>query len=81
MVNGKWCIYIALLSKALYRDCALHSPIHAHIHTPVAEETMQGTNLLTGSNVGFRVLPKDPSTLTQGEPGFELGTLREPFVL
>ena len=37
---------------------------------------MQGTNLLTGSNVGFRVLPKDPSTLTQGEPGFELGTLR-----
>ena len=50
LVNGKWCIYIAPLSKALYIDCSLHSPIHTHIHTPMAEETMQGTNLLTGSN-------------------------------
>ena len=46
MSNGKWCIYITLLSKALYRDCALHSPIH----TPMVEETIQGTNLLTRSN-------------------------------
>ena len=34
------------LSKALYRDSAVHSPIH----TPMVVETMQGTNLLTGSS-------------------------------
>ena len=43
-------LYSAFNTKALYIDCALHSPIHTHIHTPMAEETMQGTNLLTGSN-------------------------------
>ena len=47
--RGKWCIYIVPLSKALYRDCALHSPIHTHIHTPMVKETMQGTNLLIGN--------------------------------
>ena len=46
MVNGKWCIYIAPLTKALYIDFAVHSPIH----TPMVAETMQGTNLLTRSN-------------------------------
>ena len=30
MVNSKRCIYIAPLSKALYRYCASHSPIHTH---------------------------------------------------
>ena len=42
----------------------------------MAEEAMQGTNVLTrtGSNFGFRVLPKDTSTLTLGEAGIELGT-------
>ena len=39
---------------------------------------MQGTNLHIGSNQGFSVLPKDTSTLTLGEPGFELATLRLP---
>ena len=53
---------------------------HTHIHTQMAEETMQGTNLLTGSNKGFRVLLKDSSTLTLGEPRIELGTLREHSV-
>ena len=39
------------LTKVLYIDCALHSPIHTHIHTTMAEETMQGTtNLLIVSN-------------------------------
>ena len=33
MVNGKWCIYTAPLTKALYIDCALHSPIHTHTYT------------------------------------------------
>ena len=68
------------VGKALYIDCASHSRIHTHIHTPMAEETMQGTNLLTGSNLGFRVLQQDSSTLTLGEPGIELGTFREPFM-
>ena len=76
--SGKWCIYIAPLTKALHRDCALHSPIYTHIHTPVAEETMQVTNLLIRRNWGFRVLLKDSSTLTLGEPGIELGTFRVP---
>ena len=44
----------------------------------MAEETMQGTNLLTGGNKGFRVLLKDSLTLTLVEPGIELGTFREP---
>ena len=39
---------------------------------------MQGTDMLTGSNQGFRVLLRDISVLTQGEPGIELGTLRKP---
>ena len=55
--------------------------IHPFTHTlkkAMAEETMQGTNLLTGSNEGFRVLLKDSSTLILVEPEIELGTLREP---
>ena len=39
-LHGKWCIYI-------------HSTFnldHTHIQTPMAEETMQGSNLHTGSN-------------------------------
>ena len=44
-------LYSAFIQAALHRiDCALHSHIHSHIHTPMAEETMQGTNLLTESN-------------------------------
>ena len=31
-VNGKWCIYIAPLSKALHRGCASHSP-HSYTHS------------------------------------------------
>ena len=34
-------------------------------------ETMQGRNLLIGSNEGFRVLLKDTLTLTLGKPGIE----------
>ena len=45
--------------------------IHPFKHT-FAEETMQGTNLLIGSNLGFRVLLKDSST--QQVAGIELGT-------
>ena len=63
-------IYLAPLSKALY-NCAIHSPIH----TPTVEETMQGTNNLL---VGFSVLLKDTSTLTQEEPGIEPGTSSFP---
>ena len=50
------------LSMALYRDCALHSPIHSHIHTSMAEKTMQSTNLQG-------LFP---------EPGIKLETLRGP---
>uniref|UniRef100_A0A3B3STZ9 ELL associated factor 1 n=1 Tax=Paramormyrops kingsleyae TaxID=1676925 RepID=A0A3B3STZ9_9TELE len=32
---------------------------HSPIHTPVAEAAMQGTNLHTGSNLGFSVLLKN----------------------
>ena len=39
-------------------------------------QTMQGTNLLIGSNLGFRVLLKDSLTLPLEEPGIEPGTLR-----
>ena len=48
----------------------------------MVEETMQVTNLLTGSNQGFRVLLKDSLTLTlHGVPGIELGTFcQKPFV-
>jgi len=48
-VQDKWlmdCIYLALLSKALY--IASHSPIH----TPTAVPTMQGNNQLVGSSWG-----------------------------
>ena len=51
-------LYSAFIQGALH--CAVHSPIH----TPMVAETMQGTNLHTGSNLGFRVLPKDSSTVT-----------------
>ena len=49
-LNGKWCIYIATLSKALYID--LHSPI-------------QGTNLLIGSNQGFLLKDSSTPTLRE----------------
>ena len=39
---------------------------------------MQGTILPTGSNLGFRVLLENSSTLTLKEPGIELGTLWAP---
>jgi len=45
------CIYIALLSKALFS--ASHSPIHTHIHTPTAVSTMQQA---TASRLGARWL-------------------------
>ena len=41
---------------------------------------MQGTNLHTGSDLGFRVLLKYSSTLTFEEPGIKLVTLSEPSV-
>ena len=36
---------------------------HTHIHTTMAEETMQSTDLHIRSKVGFRVLLKDTLTL------------------
>ncbi len=44
-------IYIVLLSKALYKVVAAHSPSHAHTHT-----------LISGSNLGFSVFPMDTLT-------------------
>ena len=38
---------------------------------PMAEETMQGIDLLIGSKQGFRVLLKDTSTITLGESGIK----------
>ena len=35
--------------KALY-NTALHSPVHAHIHTPTAESTVQGDSQLVRSS-------------------------------
>ena len=61
-------LYSAFIQSAL--QCALHSPIHTHIHTPVAVETMQGTNQLTGGNLGFSVLPKDTLTCRQEKLGW-----------
>ena len=55
---------------------ASHSPIHTHIHTPVAAAAMQGASLPTGSNSGFSVLPKDTSTCGPAETGFEPPTRR-----
>ena len=76
-------LYSAFIQSAL--QCALHSPIHTHIHTPVAVETMQGTNQLTGGNLGFfSVLPKDTSTCRQEKLGFEPlthGALANPLYL
>ena len=45
LINGKWCIYIAPLSKALYICCSLVDPIH----TPMTAETMQGTDQPSGA--------------------------------
>ena len=73
MVNGKLCIYIAPLSKALYIVHYIHH-IHTHIHTPIAVKAMQGINQHIGSNVGFSVLLlKDTLTCRQEEeePGFK----------
>ena len=69
VLNCKWC---KRLHPRHFTDI-----VH-HIHTAMPEETMQGTNLYIRSNLGFSVLLKDTSTLTLGEPGFELATLRLP---
>ena len=50
---GKWMVnglhlYSAFIQSAL--QLASHSPIHTHIHTPLAEAATQGANLLNGSN-------------------------------
>ena len=47
-------------------------------HRQWRKQTIQGTNLLRESNWGFSVLLKDTSTLTLGETGIELATLRLP---
>ena len=46
----------------------------------MAEETMQGTNLLHWSNLGFSFFLKDclSGTLSLGEPGIKLGTFLLP---
>ena len=46
--NGKWCIYIVPLSKALYTDCASHSHTdgggnHAR-HLPAHQELLKDTD-------------------------------------
>ena len=66
--TGKWCIYIAPLSKAFYRDCAPHSPIDTYtfIHY-----------IAGGGNQGFRVLLKHSSTPTQGESGIKLSVFKD----
>ena len=62
-----------LIQGALQILCTTYPHSHIHIHIPMAEETMQGTNLLTVSNKGFNLLLKDYSTLTLGGPGMEVG--------
>ena len=49
-----------------------HPLIHKHIHTPKAEETMQGANLLIVSNWCLSVFEQDTEALTLGESGIEL---------
>ena len=50
--------------------------IDSHIHTAMAEETMQG--LLIGSNYVYSILLKVTSTSTLAEPGIKLGTFHFP---
>ena len=49
--NGKWtCIYIAPISSAQnILQYLQHSPIHAHIHTLMAEAAMQGADCSSGA--------------------------------
>ena len=66
-IYGKW-IYIAPLSKALYRDWELHSPIDARgnhaRHQPALRE-----------QIGVQDLAQEPLDTNSGEPRFELRTV------
>ena len=53
--------------QVIYVDCALHS----HIHTPTAEESIQGTNLHISRNYELRDFLKGTSTLTLVESNLE----------
>ena len=55
----------APLTKVIYIDCAVHSPIH----TPMAAESIQGTNQHTGSKLGtFRDLSSFQRRFLYPEP-------------
>ena len=60
---------VAPLAKALYIDCAVHSPIH----TLMVEETMQGSEQL-----GVQSLAQG---LFHTNPPWELGTFQEPSLI
>ena len=55
-INGKWCIHIVPLSKALYNVCALHSHMHSYTdgrgnharHQPAHQEQLGVQSLAQG---------------------------------
>ena len=55
-------LHSAFNQGSLHGLCIAFIHSHTYIHTPMADETMQGTSLLTGSILGFRVSLKDSST-------------------
>ena len=71
-------LYSAFIQGALHRLCITFTHSHTHSHTDGGGNHAR-YNQHIGSNYGFSVfLLKDTSTLTLGEPGFELATLRLP---
>ena len=63
-INGKWSAFIVCFShqrplKALY-SVALHSPVHAHVHTPTAVCQPRNPTASSSGAVRGSALPPEP---------------------
>ena len=72
--NGKWTAFIQRFSNqwplSVLFNIALHSPIHAHIHTPTAVAAMQGDSARRswGSKLATFRSPANPLYLLSHMP-------------